>query len=193
MVFKNNATIVRELCNKARSLTLETILVKRQKEIDITDLYVEERKFIAYMLDNSNSWQKGSYINRQLNNSNYSWKLRLKDGDFTTWLGNSNVHYLFFDGASKSNNRIAGSGGIIYNANGEIQLSYEWGLGHLSNNRDKALALYQGLVQLRKLGINATMVLGDSASIISLMVTIERLPICYFSKPSPGVKQSLNK
>lgn len=149
---------------------METISVKRQKEIDITDLCVEERSFIAYLLDNSNSWQKGNYINKQLNNSNYSWKLRLKDGEFSTWLRNSNVHYLFFDGASKSNLGTAGAGGIIYNANGEIQLSYEWGLGPLSNNRAEALTLYHGLVQLRNLGINAAMVLGDSTTIISLMV-----------------------
>jgi len=88
------------------------------------------------------------YTNRQLNNSNYSWKIRLKDGELSTWLRNSNVHYLFFDGASKSNPKTAGAGGIIYNANGEIQLSYEWGLGSLSNKRVEALALYQGLVQL---------------------------------------------
>lgn len=40
----------------------------------------------------------------------------------------------------------------------------------LSNNRAKALALYQGLVQLQKLGINTAMILGDSTAIISLMV-----------------------
>lgn len=60
MVFKNKATIIRELCNKARSLTLETILVKRQNDIDITDLCVEERNFIAYLLDNSNGWKNGN-------------------------------------------------------------------------------------------------------------------------------------
>jgi len=62
MVFKDKETIIRKLCNKARSPTLETISVKSQKKIDITGLCVEERNFIGNLLDKSNSNQSGSNI-----------------------------------------------------------------------------------------------------------------------------------
>jgi len=59
---------------------------------------------------------------------------------------------------------------VILDANGEIVLSYEWGLGHISNNRAEALALYQGLLQLGKLGTDVASIYGDSAVVISSMV-----------------------
>ena len=59
---------------------------------------------------------------------------------------------------------------MILNANGDTILSYDWGLGQTSNNRAEALALYQGLIQLGKLGINAAFIFGDSTVIISSMV-----------------------
>ena len=58
---------------------------------------------------------------------------------------------------------------MILNENGETVLSYEWGLGHISNNRAEALALYQGLLQLGKLGIEAASIFGDSTMVISSM------------------------
>lgn len=170
MGFKDKETNIRKLCNKAKSLTLETILVKSQKKIDIVDLCVEERNFIRYLLDKSNCDQSGRNIRSQCNNSNHNWKIRLKDKEFSIWLRNYNTRYLFFNGTSKSNPRTAGAGGIIYNANGDIKITYEWGLGPLSNNMAEALALYQGLIQLQNLGINTAMVLGDLAAIVSLMV-----------------------
>jgi len=170
MVFKDKETITRKLCNKAKSLTLETISAKNQKQIDITGLCVEERNFIGSLLDKSNSNQSGRNISIQLNTSKHRWKVRLKEEEFSTWLSNSNSHYLFFDGASKSNPGTAGVGGVIYSTNGDIRITYEWGLNPLSNNREEALALYQGLIQLQKLGINKAMMFSDSATIISLIV-----------------------
>ena len=90
--------------------------------------------------------------------------------EFSIWLKICNTHYLFFDGASKSNPGMTGAGEIICNANGDIKSAYEWGLGPLSNNSVEALALYQGLIQLQKLGISTATILRDSAIIISLMV-----------------------
>lgn len=58
---------------------------------------------------------------------------------------------------------------MIFNATGDIILSYEWGLGHISNNRAEALAPYQGLIQLGKLGIDAAFIFGDSTVVISSM------------------------
>lgn len=82
----------------------------------------------------------------------------------------------FFDGTLKLNPGIAGVGGVICNANGDCMVSYEWGLGHLSNNRAEALALYQGLVQLSKLGIDTAHIFGDSTVVIGLMAQNKYLP-----------------
>ena len=65
---------------------------------------------------------------------------------------------------------MAGAGRIICNANGDIIISYEWGLGNLSNNRAEALTLYQGLIQLQKLCIHTATIIGDSNIVIILMV-----------------------
>ena len=70
----------------------------------------------------------------------------MKEKDFTGWFRNCNTHYLFFDGASKSNPGTIGAGGIICNGNGDMLIEYEWGLGSVSNNRAEALALFQGLL-----------------------------------------------
>lgn len=99
-----------------------------------------------------------------------SWKVRLKEEEFANWIQNCNCFYLFFDGAYKSNPGIAGAGGLIINAYGEHILHYEWGLGKVSNNRAEALALFQGLTQLRKLGIKLARIFGDSSVVIHLMV-----------------------
>jgi len=95
----------------------------------------------------------------------------MKDEEFARWLRNSNTHYLFFDGASKSNPGMAGAGGLICNGNGDVLTEYEWGLGHASNNRAEAFALLQGLLQLQKLGISKAIIIGDSAIIIGLMIS----------------------
>lgn len=112
----------------------------------------------------------GSITSNRNNNVPPNWKIKLKEEEFTVWTKNSNRHYLCFDGASKSNLGVEGAGGVIFNANGDNILAYEWGLGHTSNNRAEALALYQGLIQLRKLGIDTVMILGDLAIIINAMV-----------------------
>lgn len=145
-VFKDKETIIRKLCNKARSLTLETISAKNQRNIDITSLCVEEWNFIGYLWDKKNSNQNRNITNNLPNNSSHNWKIRLKEEEFLTWLKNCNIYYLFFDGASKSSPGIARVGGVIFNANGERIATYEWGLAPISNNRVEALALYQGLI-----------------------------------------------
>ena len=95
----------------------------------------------------------------------------MKEEEFALWLQNSTTHYLFFDGASKSNPGTAGAGGLICNSNGDVITEYEWGLGYASNNRAEAFALLQGLIQLQKLGISKATIIGDSAIIIGLMTS----------------------
>lgn len=169
MIFQNKETIIKHLCWKAKSLTLETISTKNLKKIDVVGLCVEERDFIGYLLDTSNSNQIVSNSSIHSNIPNHSWKIRNKK-EFSSWLRGSNLHYLFFDGASKSNSGTTGAGGVIHNTNSRIISTYEWGLGSLSNNRAEALALYQGLNQLQKFGIRKALIFGYFATIISLMV-----------------------
>eukprot|EP00253_Pinus_taeda_P019461 PITA_19461 len=145
------------------------------KKLSLTDklpwtAYVEERGFISYILDKNNNIQKGNKGKDQHSQETHSWKIRLREEEFANWLQNCNSYYLFFDGASKSNPGIAGAGGLILNANGECVLYYEWRLGNLSYSRAEALALYQGLTQLNRLGIRTTNIFGDSSVVISLMI-----------------------
>jgi len=98
------------------------------------------------LIDNNRGPPKTNIYSNHSSIPSHSWKIRLKEDEFTEWLQNSNSHSLFFDGASKSNLGVAGAGGVIYNPNGDPIVSFEWGLRNLSNNRAEALALYQGLI-----------------------------------------------
>lgn len=55
MIFQDKETIIRHLCSKEKSLTLETISAKNLKKIDVAGLCFEERDFIGYLLDKRNS------------------------------------------------------------------------------------------------------------------------------------------
>jgi len=54
MIFQNKETVIRNLYNKAKGLSLETISAKNLKKIDVVGLCVEERDFIGYLLDKNN-------------------------------------------------------------------------------------------------------------------------------------------
>jgi len=150
---------------------LETISTKNMNKIDVASLCVKERDFIRCLIDKSRSNQIENNASIQSSAPKHSWKIRIKQEELKGWLPNNNSYYPFFDGASKSNPGTAGVGGVIYNPSGSIIATFEWGLGPLSNIRAEALALYQGLNQLQKFGINKAMIFGDSATIISLMVS----------------------
>lgn len=169
MIFRNKETSIRHLCIKAKNLAVGTIASKLTRKIDRSSLWVEEKYFIRNLTEKIsipltvNSCKNPGKANK------IRWKIRLKQTDFNNWLCSSNIHSLFFDGASKSNLGTAGAGGIILNPLGEPLVSFEWGLGTLSNNRVEALALYQGILQLQTQGIKKSLIFGDSAIIISLM------------------------
>lgn len=82
MIFKDKETIIRQLYNKAKSLTLETISAKNLKKIDVAGLCVEERDFIDYLLDKRNSNQ----IESNASILKYSWKIRTKEEEFSSLL-----------------------------------------------------------------------------------------------------------
>jgi len=65
----------------------------------------------------------------------------MKEEDFEEWKRQRRKHILFFDGASKGNPGVAGGGGVLVNLNGQLELSYAWGLGVETNNIAEALML----------------------------------------------------
>jgi ribonuclease HI len=77
----------------------------------------------------------------------------MEEQEFLKWRSSINEWCLFFDGVSKGNPGQAGGGGIILEPSGTIHLSYAWGLGYASNNQAEFLALWQGLIQVLKMGI----------------------------------------
>ena len=62
-----------------------------------------------------------------------------------------------------------GAGGIIFDPEGNIVLTYAWGLGRKTNNEDEWLALFFGLELAKQLKITKINVLGDSKQVIYKM------------------------
>ena len=60
----------------------------------------------------------------------------------------------------------AGGGGVLFDPGGHLNLSYAWNLGSDTNNMAEALALWQGLSQAIRLGVQELTVVGDSRMII---------------------------
>ena len=85
------------------------------------------------------------------------------------------MNSLFFDGASKGNLGEAGGGGVLNNPEDNLILKYSWGLGTETNNMAEALALWQGLIQAKNMGINDLIVFGDSRIIIQALNQSSRI------------------
>lgn len=99
-----------------------------------------------------------------------SWEIRLEEQEFIKWRSALEEHCLFFDGASKGNPGVAGSGGVLLSPGGSPEMRFHWGLGIETNNRAEALALWQGLTQAIKRNIPSLVVFGDSRIIIQAML-----------------------
>jgi len=61
-------------------------------------------------------------------------------------------------------------GGIVYRPDGLIDFRYAWGLGNATNNQAEALALLQGICLLKQKRIAHARIIGDSQSLIGIMV-----------------------
>jgi ribonuclease HI len=72
--------------------------------------------------------------------------------------------------ASKGSPGEASAGGILYDPGGEKYASYHWNLGTETNNKVEAYALLKGVQLAQTKGIQKLVVLGDSNTIIRLMV-----------------------
>eukprot|EP00253_Pinus_taeda_P024741 PITA_24741 len=99
------------------------------------------------------------------------WKLRGTKEEVNQWISDQKRPTLHFDGASKNNPGKAAAGGIIKNHRGETIVSYEWGLGRVSNNVAEAYSLLLGTSILNRLEIKNPIIMGDSAIIIAALVS----------------------
>lgn len=154
----------------------EAIVAKHKGKIQAKDYTVEERFVISHILEWSGQNQETQKTDKLQQTQIKDWEIRLSAQDYKRWIQSNNCTTLHFDGASKSNPGQVGAGGVILNEAGDNICSYEWSLGEKTNNNAKALALYQGLLQLKNLGIKRALVFGDSAIIIRLMIHNERSP-----------------
>jgi ribonuclease HI len=78
----------------------------------------------------------------------------------------SGEYILKFDGASKGNPGLAGTGMVIYKNNEEVWSSCKY-IGHKTNNQAEYSALIFGLKGALELGIKSLSVYGDSLLVIN--------------------------
>ena len=107
----------------------------------------------------------------KVKNGSQEWKLRGTEEEVNNWIRSQNRHVLYFDGASKKNPGQAGAGGIIKDLQGNLMVSFEWGLGQMSNNKAEAYGLLLGSHIAKNLGLRNLLILGDSAIIIKAMIS----------------------
>eukprot|EP00253_Pinus_taeda_P007019 PITA_07019 len=191
-IFQNKERNVRMTCNKAHTLAQETIAAKYKGKIQAADYSVEERSVIRHILDRPGQHQETQRTDRQQQAQTREWEIRLPAQDYKMWIQSSNCPTLYFDGASKSNPGQAGAGGVILNEFGDEICSYEWSLGTKTNNNAEVLALYQGLIQLKNMGIRKALVFVDSAIIIRLMNYNQRSPNSNLQQHIERIKLLLN-
>lgn len=71
---------------------------------------------------------------------------------------------MFLVGALKGNLRVVGAERIVFDLEGNQEVSFEWGQGKATNNQAEVLALYQGIKILNQRGIRELIAVGDSLS-----------------------------
>lgn len=134
-----------------------------------SDLEVEEERHKVW-LGNFNL-KPNTRILLKNKTGTQKWKLRGTEEEVHNWIRSQNKNVLYFDGASKKNPGQAGAGGIIKDPHGNLMVSFEWGLGQMSNNKAEAYGLLLGSHIAKNLGLRNLLILGDSAIIIKAMIS----------------------
>ena len=91
------------------------------------------------------------------------------------WKRMNTSHILSFDGASKGNPGVAGGGGVLVSPTEITCLSFAWGMGFETNNKEESLSLWQGLTQALILKVHDLLVLRDSKIIIQALIQHTRV------------------
>jgi len=121
-------------------------------------------------------------ISSSLKSTTEPWEVRMDEQEFIKWRHKLSESCLFFDGASKGNPGQAGGGGVIFSADNSLRTSFAWGLGHDSNNKAEALALWQGLKLAHENKIIDLTVFGDSRLIVQAMALKKVPPHLHISR-----------
>ena len=165
-IFKDKKPSISSVLAKTIAFINETIEANgiNQAAPDLTDTRVKEwiSKFNL-----EGRIQKLGNIGRRITD----WKLRGSKDEVKSWIQNQNRPSLHFDGASRSNPGQAGAGGVIKDCQGRNIVSYEWGMGIMTNNKAEAYSLLLGTSIARKIGLRNLLILGDSAIIITAMTS----------------------
>lgn len=77
---------------------------------------------------------------------------------------------LFFDGAAKGNPRNASTGVVNKYREGQVEHRFACGLGQDTNTQAEVMALLQGLKALHQVGIKEAMIMGDSQTLVQMLV-----------------------
>ena len=110
---------------------MDSLSTRGMKNIKKEPITVEERAWMADLL-----WHPSprSWLNPTKKPRLSSQKIRMSNDELQNWWTNIGSNSLFFDGASKGNPWIAGTGGVIFDSKGNKKKEYARGIGRAMNN-----------------------------------------------------------
>lgn len=164
-IFKNKKPSTSNVLAKTMALISESLEANgiAQEELELTDAKIKEWA-------NKFNCDRSTHKLANKGSRHMEWKLRGTKEEVKNWIQKQNRPTLFFDGASKNNPGQAGAGGVIKDEQGRNLVTYEWGLGIMTNNKAEAYSLLLGTSIARNLGIRNLLIVGDSAIIIASMI-----------------------
>jgi len=167
-IFNNEKPNPGRTLAKTMGLVAEMISANSVSQPDRSSWMKEEQEwFDKFQLNYVKNMQPPPIAGKRGNN----WKLMGSQEDIDQWIQEQKKNSLQFNGASKSNLGQAGAGGIIKDQNGQVIITYEWGLGNMTNNMAEAYNLLLGVNIMRKLQVKNPIIIGDSAIMIAAMAS----------------------
>eukprot|EP00253_Pinus_taeda_P017560 PITA_17560 len=165
-IFNNKKPSIPCILAKTTALISETLSANGIAQSDQETGNPRELEWIAKF-----NYEPRSHKTISTGQKKIDWKLRGSEEEIRGWIQNQKRPSLHFDGASKNNLGQAGARGVIKDQQGKILVTYEWGLGIMSNNKAEAYNLLLGTSILRRLGLQHPLIIGDSAIIIAAMTS----------------------
>lgn len=165
-IFNDKKPSISSTLAKAIALISETIEAKGITQIDLEPTDARVKEWVSKF-----NYEARIKKNVNTGKGNLDWKLRGTKEEVRNWIQKQRRAALLFDGASKNNPGQAGAGGIVRDPQGKTIVTYEWGLGPMTNNKAEAYSLLLGTSIARKLGLQILLIMGDSAIIIAAMTS----------------------
>jgi hypothetical protein len=76
--------------------------------------------------------------------SGLKWQVHMAKEEFFKWQQSQGNYLLFFHGTSQGNPGVAIVGGIILDIKGNMENTFEWGLGKATKNQERYLLCSKG-------------------------------------------------